>query len=113
MKQDFLRLIIQGLQRTGDSLSRGFPALSQPLATCKQMASCLLSKANHPIDGREEIPKAACMSRPEVLGAGPRLDPHKVSSVGEVGRSKAPKQQNALRSLPRGLNPPTLHSFWR
>ena len=113
MKQDFLRLIIQGLQRTGDSLSRGFPALSQPLATCKQVASCLLSEANHPVDGREEVPKAH-RSRPEVLGAGPRLDPHKVSSVGEVGRSKAPKRQNAhLSSLPWGLKPPTFHSFWR
>ena len=57
MKQDFLSLIVRGLQRTGDSLYRGFPALSQPLAMCEQMASCLLSKDSNPLEEREEVLK--------------------------------------------------------
>ena len=57
MMQDFLSLIVQGVQRTGDSLCRGFPALSQPLAMCEQMASCLLSKDSHLLEEREEVLK--------------------------------------------------------
>ena len=57
MKQDFLSPIVQGLQRTGDSRCRGFPALSQNLAMCEQMASCLLSKDSHLLEEREEVLK--------------------------------------------------------
>lgn len=53
LKRDFLNLmILQGLQRTEESLSRGFQALSQSLAMCKWVASCPLSKACLPLERR-------------------------------------------------------------
>lgn len=111
LEQDFLRQI---LMRTGDSLSRGFPALSQPLTMCKQMASCPLSKASHPLEGRKGILRTGGGADLRLWGTGPRLDTHEINSRNEDwggGQAEGPHTANYPQWLaPRNFLP--FYSFW-